>query len=116
MLLCEALRMCYSVRILSMLYSVRALKGLSIKYVTLFLAIFDPPPCHKLSHFLRPPLKYVTLWGKNFPSIFLMVSFILQNSISSKIRQVLSSKIADDPSFFFAHQLENKVSFILQNS
>ena len=28
--------------------------GPSIKYVTLFLMIFDPLPCHKLSHFLRP--------------------------------------------------------------
>ena len=28
----------------------------SIKYVTLFLANFDPPsPCHTLSHIPRPP-------------------------------------------------------------
>ena len=34
-------------------------KGPSIKYVTLFLMIFDPlpPPCHKLSQILDPLLK-----------------------------------------------------------
>src|SRR6218665_1020588 len=32
------------------------LQGLSIKYVTLFLANFDPPsPCHTLSHIPGPP-------------------------------------------------------------
>ena len=38
----------------------RYLIGTSIKYVTLFLMIFDPPsPCHKLSQILDlpPPLK-----------------------------------------------------------
>src|SRR6218665_4181967 len=40
------------------------LKGPSIKYVTLFLANFDPPPpCHTLSHIPRPPQKYVTHLG-----------------------------------------------------
>ena len=29
-------------------------KGPSIKYVTLFLMIFDPLPCHKLSQILDP--------------------------------------------------------------
>src|SRR6218665_1629555 len=33
-------------------------KGLSIRYVMLFLANFDPPPpCHTLSHIPGPPLK-----------------------------------------------------------
>src|SRR6218665_420883 len=36
-------------------------RGPSIKYVTLFLANFDPPlPCHTLSH---TPRKYVTHLG-----------------------------------------------------
>ena len=30
-------------------------KGSSIKYVTLFLANFDPLPCHTLSHIPGPP-------------------------------------------------------------
>ena len=30
-------------------------KGPSINDVTLFLAIFDPPPCHKLSQISDPP-------------------------------------------------------------
>ena len=36
--------------------------GPSIKYITLFLANFDPPlpPCHTLSHIPGPPRKYVT--------------------------------------------------------
>src|SRR6218665_2738748 len=43
--------------------------GPSIKYVTLFLANFDPPhPCHTLSHIPGPPRKYVTHLGT--PPIF----------------------------------------------
>src|SRR6218665_278941 len=42
--------------------------GPSIKYVTLFLANFDPPtPCHTLSHIPGPHRKYVTHLG---PPIF----------------------------------------------
>src|SRR6218665_2416395 len=37
--------------------------GPSIKYVTLFLANFDPSPCHTLSHIPGPPRKYVTHLG-----------------------------------------------------
>ena len=39
--------------------------GPSIKYVTLFLANFDPLPCHTLSHIPGPPppKKYVTHLG-----------------------------------------------------
>src|SRR6218665_1225392 len=45
--------------------------GPSIKYVTLFLANFDPPlPCHTLSHIPGPPRKYVTHLG--FPPRFLV--------------------------------------------
>src|SRR6218665_1898550 len=35
--------------------SKRGFKGPSIKYVTLFLANFDPLPCHILSHIPGPP-------------------------------------------------------------
>src|SRR6218665_2393732 len=39
-------------------------KGLSIKYVTLFLANFySPPLCHTSSHIPGPPRKYVTHLG-----------------------------------------------------
>src|SRR6218665_1631321 len=37
--------------------------GASIKYVTLFLANFDPSPCHTLSHIPGPLRKYVTHLG-----------------------------------------------------
>src|SRR6218665_3452651 len=38
--------------------------GPSIKYVTLFLANFyPPPPCHTSSHIPGPPQKYVTHLG-----------------------------------------------------
>src|SRR6218665_1816230 len=47
-------------------YGIRSL-GPSIKYVTLFLANFDPLPCHTLSHIPGPPKKYVTHLG---PPIF----------------------------------------------
>ena len=41
--------------------------GPSIKYVTLFLMIFDPPsPCHKLSQILDPPPKSMShFWTKS---------------------------------------------------
>jgi len=42
--------------------------GPSIKYVTLFLANFYPPP---LSHIPGPPRKYVTHLGTNVPSNFI---------------------------------------------
>src|SRR6218665_3581707 len=42
----------------------KIIKGPSIKYVTLFLANFSPPPsCHTLSHIPGPPRKYVTHLG-----------------------------------------------------
>src|SRR5437867_3815822 len=66
-----------------------------------FFCPFLTPPVTNCHTFSDPPLKYVTLWGKKISPIFLMVGFTLQNSISSKIRQVLSSKIADDLFFFF---------------
>ena len=45
--------------------------GPSIKYVTVFLANFDPPPlCHTLSHIRGPPRKYVTHLGP--PTRFLV--------------------------------------------
>src|SRR6218665_2167183 len=46
----------------------RTVLGPSIKYVTLFLANFDPPPPDTLCHTHRDPQKYVTDLGP--PPIF----------------------------------------------
>ena len=45
-----------SFKMLSLVQQLGTLLGPSIKYVTLFLMIFDPPsPCHEQSKILDPP-------------------------------------------------------------
>src|SRR6218665_202337 len=100
-------------------------KGPYIKYVTLFLANFNPPPrCHTLSHIQGPPkVRHTSRTPQIFswPSKKFRIKALCTNSLSigvfcprgfvrgSFVWKVLSGVVLSFPPYVRIHLLQHKV-------